>query len=213
MHPQRRRQAVVLWALLPFLVLLTCGCTPLLKGTHPQAAPLTLTNPTQVISAAVSLTVGTNRLRTQGTSVEQAFLPVAVTVHNTGDHTLCGGTYTAVLGDSSGASVSATLPEEVVTRLFGPLASLPPIPRPAALTGTFSDPAVFLMLVHGSQGMHSGLGPGIGGFSGRAPQPPYLRPSPRVFVPPFGSPSPFAFPFSPFSADPFSPFYRPFPPR
>jgi hypothetical protein len=32
-------------------------------------------------------------------------------------------------------------------------------------------------------------------------------------MPPFGSPSPFASPFSPFSANPFSPFYRPFPPR
>jgi len=35
-----------------------------------------------------------------------------------------------------------------------------------------------------------------------------LRPSPRVFGPPFGFPSPFA---SPFSTYPFSPFYRPFP--
>jgi hypothetical protein len=30
-------------------------------------------------------------------------------------------------------------------------------------------------------------------------------------MPPFGSPTPFASPFSPFSADPISPFYRPFP--
>src|SRR5262245_39936668 len=178
MCPQRRRQAVVLCALIPFLVLLPYGCTPLVKGTHQPTTPLTLINPTSVSSAAVSLTVGTNRLGTQDGGVDEAFLPVAVTVRNASAHTLCGGVHTAVLGDPSGASVSATLPEEVVTRLFGPLASLPPIPRPAALMGTFSDAAVFLRFVHGSHGLHSGIGSGIGSFSGRAPQPPYLRPSP-----------------------------------
>ncbi|HVO68903.1 MAG TPA: hypothetical protein VMT24_02590 [Aggregatilineaceae bacterium] len=45
----------------------------------------------------MSLTVGTNRLPTQGSGVEEAFLPVAVTVRNTGDRPLYAGLHTAVL--------------------------------------------------------------------------------------------------------------------
>jgi hypothetical protein len=211
MHPQRRRQASVPCSLLSFLILLALGCTPSVKGARQPAAPLMLVNPTSVTSAIVSLAVGSNRLRTQDTSVEGAFLPVAVTVRNRGDHMLCGGAHTAVLGDSSGASVSATLPEGVVTRLFGPLASLGPMSRPAAGMGTFSDQPVSLVLVQGSHGGFSGgIGRGSGGFPGGASRP-YLNPSPRVLVPPL-FPSPFYSPYSPFGPSPFSPFYRPFPP-
>ncbi len=212
MHIRRSIQAVVRYSLAPLFVLLAIGCTPSVKVAHKQTVPLLLSNPASVSSGSVSLAVGTNRWSKQDSGLEEAFFPVAVTVRNSGDRTLCGGASTAVLGDSSGASVSATLPEGVVTRLFGPLASLGPMSRPTVGAVTLSDQDVFLILVHDSHGGYSGgMGYGGRGFSGGASRPPYLRPLPRVFMPPL-LPSPFYSPFSPFYLRPFSPFSSPFPP-
>jgi hypothetical protein len=208
MHIQRSIQAVVQYSLAPLFVLLAIGCTPSVKVAHKQTVPLLLSNPASISSGSVSLAVGTNRWSKQDSGLEEAFLPVAVTVRNSGDRTLCGGASTAVLGDSSGASVSATLPEGVVTRLFGPLASLEPMSQPAVGSVALSDQDVFLSLVHDSHGIYSGgMGYRGGGFPGGALRPPYLRPSPRIFVPPL-----FSSPFSSFYPSPFSPFYSPVPP-
>ncbi|HJY82135.1 MAG TPA: hypothetical protein VKK81_13760, partial [Candidatus Binatia bacterium] len=135
MHIRRSIQAVFQYFLAPLFVLLAIGCTPAVKVAPKQTSPLLLSNPTSVSSGSVSLAVGTNRWGKQDSGLEEAFFPIAVTVRNSGDRTLCGGAPTAVLGDSSGASVSATLPEGVVTRLFGPLASLGPTSRPTVGSG------------------------------------------------------------------------------
>src|SRR4029077_16521272 len=82
----------------------------------------TLMEPTTVSTPALSLMVGTNGWPVENTLLEESFLPVPVTMHNTSAQTLCGGVASAKLSDPSGASVAASFPASVVARLFGPLA-------------------------------------------------------------------------------------------
>src|SRR6266849_5185455 len=190
MRSRRRRQAVVLFSLAPLCALLALACSPFVKGAHHQAAPLPLSNPTRITAGPVSLTVGTNHWNNPAIGLEEAFFPVAVIVRNTGNQPLCGGVSTAALGDSAGASVSAIFPEGVVTRLFGPLASVAPMPQPTVKAAAFADQDVFLVLVHGSHGGHAGgISPGGGGFQGGTPGPPHFGPSPRIFTAPPFSPA------------------------
>ena len=199
MRSRHRRQAVVLFSLAPLCALLAMACSPSVKGAHPQTSLLLLSHPTSVTAGPVSLTVGTNHWSNPASGVEEAFFPAAVTVRNTGNQPLCGGVSTAALGDSAGASVSAIFPEGVVTRLFGPFASVAPLSQPAVKAAAFADQDVFLVLVQGSYGGHSGgISPWSGGFQGGRPGPPPVGPSPRVFVPPPLSP-PFHSPISPFT--------------
>jgi len=199
MRSRRRRQAVVLFSLAPLCALLALACSPFVKGAHHPAAPLPLSNPTRITAGPVSLTVGTNHWSNPAIGLEEAFFPVAVTVRNTGNQPLCGGVSTAALGDSAGASVSAIFPEGVVTRLFGPFASVAPLSQPAVKAAALADQAVFLVLVQGSLGGHSGgMSHGGRGFQGGTPGPPHVGPSPPVLVPsPFSSP--FHSPLSPFT--------------
>src|SRR5712691_1789756 len=190
MRSRHRRQAVVLFSLAPLCALLALACSPSVKSAHPQTSPLPLSHPTSVTAGPVSLTVGTNHWSNPASGLEEAFFPVAVTVRNTGNQPLCGGVSTAALGDSAGASVSAIFPEGVVTRLFGPFASVAPLSRPAAKAAAFADQDVFLVLVQGNLGGHSGgISHGSGRFQGGTPGLPHFSPSPRVFtVPPFSPP-------------------------
>lgn len=199
MHSRRRRQAVVLFSLTPLCALLALACTPSVKSSRHPAAPLLLANPTSISAGPVSLAVGTNHWNNPAIGLEEAFFPVAVTVRNTGNQPLCGGVSTATLGDSAGASVSAIFPEGVVTRLFGPLASVTPLSQPAVKAAALADQAVFLVLVQGSLGGHfGGRSPGGRGLQGGTPGPPHEGPSPPVLVPPPFS-SPFHSPLSPFT--------------
>src|SRR6266849_3980136 len=135
MYAQPRWHAGVLSALTFLLALMGSACTSSVQVPQRHAAPLTLSTPTVLSSGPVSLAVGTNHWSKPETGLEEAFLPVAVTVRNTGTQPLCGGVATAVLGDSAGATVSATRPAGVVTRLFGPLAALGPLSPPAGPAG------------------------------------------------------------------------------
>ncbi|HEV8717001.1 MAG TPA: hypothetical protein VGX03_29795 [Candidatus Binatia bacterium] len=197
MRSRRRGQAVVLFSLASLCVLLATACTSSVKDTRHQVAPLPLPNPTSITVGPVSVAVGTQHWSRAASALEEAFFPVAVTVRNAGNQSLCGGVPTAALGDSAGTSVSAVFPEGVVTRLFGPLASLTPLSRPTVKAAAFAHQDVFLVRVHGSHGGSSGgIGHGSGGFQGGAPGPPHLGPSPRAFAPqPFSSP--FRSPVSP----------------
>lgn len=221
------------------LALLAAACTHPLRASHQQSTPFTLTNPAQVSTDTVTLAVGTNHWSGQSTSlIEDAFLPLAVTVRNTSTKTLCGGVATAVLSDSAGTSSSAIFPEGVVAKLIGPLAGLDPRFLPTSNDTTIAHEEVFLLRIdshgghtsstgHSSGGFHSGSGfqggfggtPHLGGtYRGFTPLPfgqPYHSPlSPlggthRSFVPaPFSGP--YYSPFSPFSPSPFSPFSSPF---
>src|SRR5712692_931674 len=170
MYAQPRWHAGVLSALTFLLALMGSACTPAVQVPQRPAAPLTLSNPTVLSSGPVSLAVGTNPWSKPETGLEEAFLPVAVTVRNTGTQTLCGGVATAVLGDAAGATVSATRPAGVVTRLFGPLAALGPLSPPAVRAATLTGQDSFLLLVHSSSGGHAGgMSPGGRGFSGGTP--------------------------------------------
>ena len=190
MYAQPCGHAGVLSALAFLLALMGSACTPSVQVPQRHAAPLTLSNPTVLSSGPVSLAVGTNHWSKPETGLEEAFLPVAVTVRNTGTQTLCGWVATAVLGDSAGATVSATLPAGVVTRLFGPLAALGPLSPPAVRAATLTGQDSFLLLVHSSSGGHAGgMSPGGRGFSGATPGAPHFGPSPRAFTPsPFSAP-------------------------
>src|SRR5712692_7144371 len=199
MYAQPRWHAGVLSALTFLLALMGSACTPSVQVPPRHAAPLTLSNPTVLSSGPVSLAVGTNPWSKPETGLEEAFLPVAVTVRNTGTQTLCGGVATAVLGDAAGATVSATLPAGVVTRLFGPLAALGPLSPPAVRAATLTGQDSFLLLVHSSSGGHAGgMSQGGRGFSGGTPGAPHFGPSPRAFIPSPFSP-PLHSPVSPFS--------------
>jgi len=198
MRSRRRMQTVVLFSLALLCALLAMACTPSVQGSHHQVAPFLLSNPTIISAGPVSLAVGTHHWSNPASGLEEAFFPVAVTVRNTGNQPLCGGVSTAALGDSAGASVSAIFPEGVVTRLFGPFASVAPMPQPTVKAAAFADQDVFLVLVHGSHGGHAGgISPGGGGFQGGTPGPPHFGPSPRIFTAP---------PFSPAFHSPISPF-------
>ncbi|MBM4256816.1 MAG: hypothetical protein FJ147_13090 [Deltaproteobacteria bacterium] len=116
-----QRQSAVIWSTLLTLFLLGSGCT---TTTNTPIVPLTLDNPVQVRSETISLTVGKNRRNGQSVQITELFLPIAVTVLNTGTQPLCGGVATASLNDATGASTSAVFPESVVSRLIGPLAFL-----------------------------------------------------------------------------------------
>src|SRR5262249_24206509 len=110
------------------LAFLAMACTHPLRAPHQQSTSLTLTDPVQISTDTVTLAVGTNHWGGQNASlVEDAFLPLAVTVRNRGTKALCGGVTTAMLSDSAGASSSGIFPEGVVTQLIGPLASFNPL--------------------------------------------------------------------------------------
>jgi len=155
---------------------------------------------------AISLAVGTNRWPEANTRLEETFLPVAVTVRNTDSGMLCGGVASAVLSDASGASVSASIPEGVLARLFGPVARHESAVGLTPSTTVEADDRRLLLFVHGSHGSHAGSmshgGHGV---------PHAFAPSPRFFGSPFFF-SPFASPGFPFYS-PFSRFASPFPPR
>ena len=199
MHGYRSGHAAVL-CILVLLALVASACPPPLQKPSQQAVPFTLSKPTLVSSGPVSLEVGTNRWPTPGTSLEEAFLPVAVTIRNTGDQPLCGGVSTAVLSDTAGASVSALFPAGVVTRLFGSFAALGPLSHPTLRTAMVRDQEAALLFVQWRGG---GLSPGRSGFHGstpglpHTPRLPHLGPPARSFVPPPRSPR-FSSPPSPF---------------
>jgi hypothetical protein len=199
MRSRRRTQAVVLFFLASLCVLLVVACTPSVKDARHQAPSFPLSNPITVSAGPVSLAVGAQHWSKPASGLEEVFFPVAVTVRNGGNQLLCGGVPTATLGDSAGTSVSAIFPENVVTRLFGPLASVAPPSRPTVKAAAFTNQDVFLVLAHGSHGgLSGGISPG-GGLHGGTPGMPHLGPSPRAFAPqPFSSPfhSP-VFPFTP----------------
>jgi hypothetical protein len=200
-----RMQATGLVLLTLSAPLLTSSCAFPARATNNREHPLVLHEPTTVSSGPVSLVVGTNRWREQGGLMEEIFFPVAVTVRNHGERTVCGGATTAVLHDSTGVSSSAVLPADVVARLFGPLASLGPLSRGQIGMATFTDGSSSLLLIRGSHSGHAG-GSTLGGrgFSGGMSR---LRPwYPSPFYSPFSSP------FVPYFPRPFSPFSYAFPP-
>jgi len=156
------------------------ACTPTTSTVARQVSPLVLRDPVITHTDSAALIVGTNRWSTSAAVLEEAFWPLAVAMHNTSTHPLCGGAPTAALYSPDGSSVSAVLPTSVVTRLFGPLASL--------------DARPTLLLVHGGHGGHAHSGGIHGG-------------GPHRFVP-FPFYAPFSSPFSPYSSNPFPPFSR-----
>ena len=113
MRSRRPLPAVVLLSLIALLALVAMACTPPVKGSLHQAAPFPLSEPTIVSAGPVSLAVGTTQWSNPAIGVEEAFLPVAVTVRNAGNRPLCGGVSTVTLEDAAGASVSALFPEGV----------------------------------------------------------------------------------------------------
>ena len=195
------------WGLLMAVALAADACSAPI--THPQrpSAPLTLTEPTTVSVNVLSLAVGTNCWPAANTRLEETFLPIAVTVRNTDNRTLCGGVTSAVLSDAAGASVSASSPEGVLARLFGPVARHDSAVGLTPSATVEADARGLLLFVHGSHGSHAG---GISHGSHGVPH--AFAPSPRSFGSPFVF-SPFASPGFPFYYSPFSRFTSPFPPR
>ena len=102
------------------------ACTPTQRRVPPQASPVRLQDPTTTHTDSATLTVGTNRWSHSATILEEAFLPLAVTMRNTSSRPLCGGVQTAALHTTDGSSLSAVVPTTVVERLFGPIASVEP---------------------------------------------------------------------------------------
>ena len=194
------------------------ACTPTTRTLPRQTTPLVLQDPLTIYTTTLSLTVGTNRWSTQATVVEDAFLPLAVTVHNTAERPLCGGVPTATLQTPEGTSFSAVSPTSVVTRLFGPVAAVEPGVSPPTRSAQESEGSPVLLLVQGSHGGHA-YGGGMHGGSGYrfAPQPftsPFSAPFASPFSPYAQSPfsSPFGYPPFPYTQSPFSPFTSPFSP-
>src|SRR6185436_17108940 len=138
----------------------------------PQASPVRLQDPTTTHTDSATLTVGTNRWSHAATILEEAFLPLAVTMRNTSSRPLCGGVQTAALHATDGSSLSAVVPTTVVERLFGPIASVEPeVPLGTVRTALHEQRPV-LLLVHGPHGSHSvGGGMQSGGPSPFAPRP------------------------------------------
>ena len=177
------------------------ACTPTKRRVPPQASPVRLQDPTTTHTDSATLTVGTNRWSHSATILEEAFLPLAVTMRNNRSRPLCGGVPTAALHATDGSSLSAVVPTTVVERLFGPIASVEPAVPLGTVSTALHEQSPVLLLVHGPHGGHS-----VGGGRQRG-GPSYF--APRPYSSPFSSPfsSPHA---SPFSAPYASPFHAPF---
>ena len=178
------------------------SCTPTTRPLSPQVRSLVLRDPVTAHTDGAALTVGTNRWSTSAAVLEEAFLPLAVTMRNTSTRPLCGGAPTAALHTVDGSSFSAVLPTSVVNRLFGPLASAEPAVLQRTANAQGGDTPPLLLLVHGSHGGHAHSGGIHGGGIHRF--------APFRFHSPFYSPfhSPFYSPFYPYSWTPFAPFSR-----
>ena len=123
--PSFRRENDRWFKLLTVLMTLSLvACTPTARTVARQESPLVLRDPLSTHTDHATLTVGTNRWQIAAAVLEEAFLPLAVTMHNTSHRSLCGGTSTASLHSPEGSAFSAVLPTSVVTRLFGPLAAV-----------------------------------------------------------------------------------------
>ena len=67
------------------------ACTPTKRMVSPQASPVRLQDPTTTHTDSATLTVGTNRWNNSAAILEEAFLPLSVTMRNTSSCPLCGG--------------------------------------------------------------------------------------------------------------------------
>ena len=204
------------------------ACTPTKRMVPPPASPVRLQDPTTTHTDSATLTVGTNRWRNSAAILEEAFLPLAVTMRNNSSRPLCGGVQTAALHATDGSSISAVVPTTVVERLFGPIASLEPEGPLWTVSTPLHEQSPFLLLVHGPHGGHSfGGGMHSGGPSPFAPRPfsapfssPFSSPHASPFSAPYASPfhapfshphsSPFHSPYSSFAYPYASPFYSPY---
>ncbi len=207
--PSFRRESIRWLDLLAVLMTLSLvACTPTARTVARQGSPLVLREPLSTHTDRAALTVGTNRWPTAAAVLEEEFLPLAVTMHNTSHRPLCGGASTASLHSPEGSSFSAVLPTSVVIRLFGPLAAIEHelLQRTSQAAGGKPHPLLLRVQDH-----HGGLMPsgGLqrGGLPRLAPLP-FASPASPPLSSPFSSPfaSPFSSPLSPYSGSPFSPF-------
>ena len=198
------------------------ACTLTTKTLPRRSPPLVLSDPTSTSSDPVSLTVGTNRWSPSATVLEEAFFPLAVTMHNTGERPLCGGAPTAALHAPDGSASAAVLPTSVITQLFGPVAAVEQGFHQQTANPGGSNTGVRLLLVYGSHGGYAqggGMQSGMGGGHRFSPLPytspfssPYYSPFSSPYYSPYSTPyySPFSSPFAPYALSPYSPFASPF---
>ena len=204
----RRDNSRWLELLTVLLTLSLVACTPTARTVAREGSPVVLRDPLSTHTDRAALTVGTNRWPTAAAVLEEEFLPLAVTMHNTSPRPLCGGASTASLHSPEGAAVSAVLPTSVVTRLFGPLAAVEPeFPQRSSQAAGGKPHPLLLRVQHSPGGLMPGSGIQGGGLPRLAPFP-FTSPAYPPLSSPFSSPfaSPFSSPLSPYSGSPFSPF-------
>ena len=100
----RRDNSRWLELLTVLLTLSLVACTPTARTVAREGSPVVLRDPLSTHTDRAALTVGTNRWPTAAAVLEEEFLPLAVTMHNTSPRPLCGGASTASLHAPEGAA-------------------------------------------------------------------------------------------------------------
>ncbi len=190
------------------------ACAPAKQALAPPAHVSSVQDVSTAQANNATLIVGTKQWNTSTAVLEEGFFPLAVRMHNNSTRPICGGVQTATLHSHEGGAVSAVLPTSVVTRLFGPLASVEhEFPqRPVSAVGRERRP--MLLRVQGR--LFSGGGIYGGATSPFAPfsySSPFSSPPSSLYSSPFRSPyaSPYFAPYpSPYSSPSPSPFSSPY---
>jgi hypothetical protein len=91
MQTARNTTTLGCWELCLVVVVVTCSCSVHHSQSHYPRVSFALPEPTTVSAPELSLMVGTAGWPVENTVLEEQFLPVPVTVRNTGARPLCGG--------------------------------------------------------------------------------------------------------------------------